>query len=92
LIFNIYLWLSTTERTQQLFLFLFTRAILSAAVRMNIIGPYYSQRMLTEGQVYVENALAETSHLNAANAAQTSPLLDIIQGQHDQLYTRLFNS
>ncbi|CAG8667232.1 3074_t:CDS:2, partial [Scutellospora calospora] len=38
------------ERTQHLYLFLFARAILSAAVRLNIIGPYYSQRLLTECQ------------------------------------------
>ncbi|CAG8729941.1 13844_t:CDS:2 [Dentiscutata heterogama] len=80
------------ERTQHLYLFLFARAILSAAVRLNIIGPYYSQRLLTECQVYVEKSLEKTCKLNSKAAVQTSPLLDILQGRHDKLYSRLFNS
>ncbi|CAG8506420.1 6777_t:CDS:2 [Ambispora gerdemannii] len=80
------------ERAQHLFLFLFARAILSAAVRLNIIGPYYSQRVLTESQVYVEEALAKTKNHRSEEAVQTSPLLDIFQGRHDKLYSRLFNS
>ncbi|CAG8654186.1 5283_t:CDS:2, partial [Racocetra persica] len=72
------------ERTQHLYLFLFARAILSAAVRLNIIGPYYSQRLLTECQVYVEKSLEKTCKLNSKAAVQTSPLLDILQGRHDK--------
>ncbi|CAG8517844.1 21187_t:CDS:2 [Cetraspora pellucida] len=75
------------ERTQHLYLFLFARAILSAAVRLNIIGPYYSQRLLTECQVYVEKSLEKTCKLNSKVAVQTSPLLDILQGRHDKLYS-----
>ncbi|CAG8487443.1 8835_t:CDS:2 [Paraglomus brasilianum] len=82
----------TLERTQHLFLFLFARAILSAAVRLNIVGPYYSQRLLTDCQLYVETTLKETNTLRSEDAAQTSPLLDIFQGRHDNLYSRLFNS
>ncbi|CAG8583538.1 13193_t:CDS:1 [Ambispora leptoticha] len=81
-----------TERAQHLFLFLFARAILSAAVRLNIIGPYYSQRMLTESQAYVEEALTKTKDHKSEKAVQTSPLLDIFQARHDKLYSRLFNS
>ncbi|CAI2165696.1 11066_t:CDS:2 [Funneliformis geosporum] len=80
------------ERAQQLFLFLFSRAALSAAVRLNIIGPYYSQRMLSECQTFVETSLKKTYNIKADDAAQTSPILDILQGRHDKLYSRLFNS
>ncbi|CAB5395604.1 unnamed protein product [Rhizophagus irregularis] len=45
------------ERAQHLFLFLFSRAALSAAVRLNIVGPYYAQRILTECHSYVESSL-----------------------------------
>ncbi|RIA80967.1 hypothetical protein C1645_729895 [Glomus cerebriforme] len=80
------------EHAQQLFLFFFSRAILSAAVRLNIVGPYYAQRMLTECQTYVESSLEKTCNIKANDAAQTSPILDILQGRHDKLYSRLFNS
>ncbi|CAG8825023.1 3041_t:CDS:1, partial [Dentiscutata erythropus] len=53
--------------------------ILSAAVRLNIVGPYYAQRMLTECQVFVENSLAKTCKLQSNQAVQTNPLLDILQ-------------
>ena len=79
-------------RAQQLFLFLFSRATLSAAIRLNIVGPYYAQRMLTECQTYVETSLEKTYNIKSDDATQTSPILDILQGRHDRLYSRLFNS
>lgn len=48
--------------------------------------------MLTECQKYVANSLAKTCQLQSDQAVQTNPLLDILQGRHDKLYSRLFNS
>lgn len=80
------------ERAQHLFLFFFSRAALSAAVRLNIVGPYYAQRILAECHSYVESSLEKTCNLKANDAVQTSPIIDILQGRHDKLYSRLFNS
>ncbi|GBB88876.1 hypothetical protein RclHR1_01550010 [Rhizophagus clarus] len=80
------------ERAQHLFLFFFSRAALSAAVRLNVVGPYYAQRILTECHSYVETSLEKTCNIKANDAVQTSPILDILQGRHDRLYSRLFNS
>ncbi|KAG8849831.1 hypothetical protein FRB91_009585 [Serendipita sp. 411] len=38
--------LLSKERSQQLFLFLYARSLLSAAIRLNTIGPYASQQLL----------------------------------------------
>lgn len=38
--------LLSKERSQQLFLFLFARSLLSAAIRLNTIGPYAAQQLL----------------------------------------------
>ncbi|CAG8463991.1 3400_t:CDS:2, partial [Funneliformis caledonium] len=79
------------ERAQQLFLFLFSRAALSAAVRLNIVGPYYSQRMLTKCQTFVDTSLKKTYNIKADDAAQTSPILDILQETDTKtLYSCLF--
>src|SRR5688572_5475150 len=43
------------ERTEYLFLFLFARSILSAAIRLNLIGPYQGQQVLTTMQPDVEH-------------------------------------
>ena len=48
--------------------------------------------MLTECQTYVETSLEKTCNIKANDAVQTSPILDILQGRHDRLYSRLFNS
>jgi urease accessory protein len=78
--------------TQRLFLFLFVRGLLSAAVRLNLIGPYLAQRLLTDLNPIVQRVLDECRDLKSDDAHQCNPLLDIIQASHDSLYSRLFNS
>ncbi|KAJ1966830.1 hypothetical protein IWQ62_002221 [Dispira parvispora] len=80
------------EKTQQLFLFMFVRQIISAAVRLNIAGPYHAQIALTTAKVPTERVLTMTRALRSHEACQTSPTVDVFQGTHDRLYSRIFNS
>jgi urease accessory protein len=80
------------EDTRQLFLFVTVRGALSAAVRLNAVGPYAAQQLQIALIPLMDRVLDETAHLDASAAAQTSPLLDLFQMSHDQLYSRLFQS
>ncbi|KAI9027725.1 urease accessory protein UreF [Hyaloraphidium curvatum] len=80
------------EHCQRMFLFLFARSIVNAAVRLNAIGPYLAQRVLSECQADAVNAWARYRDLLPEEARQTAPLFDLAQGLHDRLYSRLFSS
>lgn len=72
-----------------LFLYQQLRAVVSAAVRLGIVGP-------TRGQV-IQHQLAEHTQLLAdatddAETWQTMPVADILQAGQDRLYSRLFQS
>jgi len=70
----------------QLFLFINLRGLVSAAVRLGIVGPL-------EGQA-IQFATLQRADVSTINAepAQASPMLDIWQGVQDRLYSRLFQS
>lgn len=85
------LGMSLTD-TRQLFLFLTIRGVLSAAVRLNAIGAYDAQQIQLELSPEMDRALDETAHLDANDAQQTAPLLELFQMSHDRLYSRLFQS
>ncbi|MBC7785778.1 MAG: urease accessory protein UreF [Burkholderiales bacterium] len=82
----------TRIETAAALLYIQTRGILSAAVRLNVIGPLESQRIqIRLGTSQAE--LVETAVRTAMDdAAQTAPIMDLIQSQHDRLYSRLFVS
>ncbi|TPX61550.1 hypothetical protein PhCBS80983_g01131 [Powellomyces hirtus] len=100
------------DRTEHLLVFLYVRSLLSAAIRLNLVGPYQGQQLLLALQKEVEHALRlvqrrmeghhipqqslagpDTISIAAATlACQTSPVVDILQGLHGQLYSRMFNS
>jgi urease accessory protein len=77
---------------QPLLLYVCARGILSAAVRLGIIGPYAAQRLQFESHEEVEAVLARCRGLREHDLAQTAPLLDMLQAGHDRLYSRLFQS
>jgi urease accessory protein len=94
------------DRTCLMFLFCCVRTIISAAVRLNILGPYSGQTLMLECHDMVKLVWEEyddrKKRLNVYDlgilseygpaAVQTAPILDIIQSCHDKLYTRIFNS
>jgi urease accessory protein len=80
------------DDARQVFLYLAVRGALSAAVRLNAIGAFAAQRLQIELIPQMDRVLDTTAHLDAADAAQTAPLLELFQMSHDRLYSRLFQS
>ncbi|CAO3697437.1 unnamed protein product [Rhizopus stolonifer] len=80
------------DNTLHLWLYLFTRTIYSSAVRLNIVGPYEAQKLLLGSREPIEKIIRQTKEIDMDNCCQTNPLLDVCQGMHDRLYSRLFNS
>jgi urease accessory protein len=97
-----------TERTQHLHLYLHARSLLSAAVRLNSIGPYAAQQLL----LHVVSAFVDTELQSCARRrtgvlsedgstqwdetqdgpVNTWPLGEILAARHDLQHSRIFNS
>jgi urease accessory protein len=77
---------------QRVYLFSSLRSGLSAAVRLGLTGPLESQRLQAGLAPTLEQALARCSDIDVEDAAQTAPILDLLQGAQDRLYSRLFQS
>ncbi|KAJ2553177.1 hypothetical protein EV175_003029 [Coemansia sp. RSA 1933] len=87
---------------QQLFLFQFVRQLFSAAVRLNLVGPLRAQTLQCDVQPFVSDLLKEWGHVEVSmggiedvfgeSAVYTEPILELYQGMHDRLYSRIFNS
>jgi urease accessory protein len=77
---------------RRLFLFQGARAAISAAVRLGVVGPLEAQSLLFRAAAAAEAALAATAELPPEEAASGAPLLDLLQGHQDRLYSRLFQS
>jgi urease accessory protein len=80
------------ETTVRLFLYINARGLLSSAVRLNIVGPLEAQAIHFQLGPFVEDLVRRRSHLRPEDAAQTAPLLELLQTTHDRLYSRLFQS
>lgn len=62
------------ERSQFLFLFLYARSLLSAAIRLNSIGPYAAQQVLLHVvRPMVDGAMRAHSHLRTGSATARAP-------------------
>lgn len=77
-----------------MFLLNHTKAILSAAVRLNLIGPYVAQKTLAAPETLelVRRAQEVGLRVRVEEAGQAVPILDLYQGRHELLYSRVFNS
>lgn len=91
------------DDSQQLSLFLQARSVLSAAVRLNIVGPYAAQKVLLHDVRQLVEAAFETHKLANVDddegddvedigPATTWPLIELLSSRHDMLHTRIFNS
>ena len=96
-----------TDRGAYLHLFLHARGVLSAAVRLNALGPYAAQQLLLHVVRHVvDDSIKRTAHLvsgslqdednpedaNDRLPATTWPLGEILAARHDLLHSRIFNS
>ncbi|KAJ6539651.1 UreF-domain-containing protein [Mycena capillaripes] len=95
------------ERTQHLHLYLHARSLLSAAVRLNAIGPYAAQQLLLHVTApLVDAEIRKCARLRTGvlakqddgwdetqdGPANTWPLGEILAARHDLQHSRIFNS
>jgi len=78
---------------QRMFMFVSLRGLLSSAIRLNLVGPIEGQNVHHKYSLLIEKWLKESSlEDDPESIYQAFPLLDIMQGAHDRLYSRLFNT
>ena len=77
---------------QQVVLYGTARGILSAAVRLGIVGTYEAQRLQHACAPSLDATVERCASLSIDDLARTSPLVDLLQARHDRLYSRLFQS
>ncbi len=75
-----------------LFLFLSLRSLVSAAVRLGIVGPLQGQSVQNTLSRESDELVRLSINLSLDDVAMTTPLLDLAQATHDRLYSRLFQS
>ncbi|KAF7508516.1 hypothetical protein GJ744_009229 [Endocarpon pusillum] len=82
------------KQVAYLFLFNHAKAVLSAAVRANVIGPYQAQSILAGQhlQTQIRACLARVWDVHPEDAGQVVPSMDLWVGRHELLYSRIFNS
>ncbi|TVR42766.1 MAG: hypothetical protein EA402_11045 [Planctomycetota bacterium] len=80
------------EAVQRLYAFQCLRDGVSAAVRLGRIGPLAAQGLLAELGPGVLAVLARHRSDTEAEVCGRSPVVELCCGQHDQLYSRLFQS
>ena len=81
------------DRCMYVFLLNHAKAVVSAAVRLGLVGPYQAQTILATSQTrqLLHDVLNEVRDLEVEDAGQTWALLDIYQGRQEILYSRVFN-
>jgi urease accessory protein len=80
------------DTAQQIVLYGAARTVLSAAVRLGIVGSYEAQRLQRDCGRSLEVTMRQCAALDIEDLAQTAPLVDLLQSAHDRLYSRLFQS
>jgi urease accessory protein len=77
---------------QQIVLYGAARGVLSAAVRLGILGSYEAQRLQLACVPWLETQCRRCADLSEDDLAQVAPVQDLFQATHDRLYSRLFQS
>lgn len=82
------------QQTAYVFMLSHAKALLSAAVRASIFGPYAAQKILASAQVQegIREVVDREWDTNVGNAGQSVPVMDLWVGRHEMLYSRIFNS
>ena len=80
------------DTAQHLMLFGTARGVLSAAVRLGIVGTYEAQRLQDACAPMLDEAARQCAALTLDHLAQPAPVVDLLQAAHDRLYSRLFQS
>lgn len=82
------------RQTSYVFMLNHVKALVSAAVRAGLFGPYHAQRILasSEVQTYLESTIEREWDTPVEEAGQSVPAMDLWIGRHELLYSRIFNS
>ncbi|KAG6027609.1 hypothetical protein E4U19_001938 [Claviceps sp. Clav32 group G5] len=82
------------RQTAYVYLVSHAKALVSAAVRASMFGPYQAQRVLAgeEVQSMVTRLIEREWETRVEDAGQSVPMMDLWIGRHEVLYSRIFNS
>lgn len=82
------------EEAGYLFLLNHAKAVISAAVRASVMGPYMAQNVLAgqDLQGLIRKCLERVWFVQPEDAGQVVPAMDLWIGRHELLYSRIFNS
>lgn len=82
------------RQTAYVFLLSHVKALVSAAVRASMFGPYQAQRILAGGHVQriIDAVIDRDWDTPVEEAGQSVPVMDLWVGRHEILYSRIFNS
>ncbi|KAG7030122.1 Urease accessory protein F, partial [Cucurbita argyrosperma subsp. argyrosperma] len=83
-------WDSTMS--QRAYLFITLRDVISAATRLNLVGPLGAAVLQHQLALVAEDTLKKWMNRPVEEACQTVPLLETVQGCHTYLFSRLFCS
>ncbi|KAH8908967.1 hypothetical protein BR93DRAFT_926089, partial [Coniochaeta sp. PMI_546] len=81
------------QQTALVFMLNHVKALVSAAVRRGMFGPYQAQKILASQQVRetVEAVVRREWDTAYYEAGQSVPVMDLWVGRHEMLYSRIFN-
>ena len=82
------------QQTALVYMLNHVKALVSAAVRRGMFGPYQAQKILASAQVRdtVEAVVGREWDAPYYEAGQSVPVMDLWVGRHEMLYSRIFNS
>lgn len=82
------------HQTAYVFMLNHAKAVLSAAVRASVMGPYQAQNVLASKhlQDMIADRIDREWDTPVEDAGQVVPPLDLWVGRHELLYSRIFNS
>lgn len=80
--------------TAYIYLLNHAKAVLSAAVRASILGPYQNQAILASGKLqnWIQKCIEGNEKRSWEDARTEVPVMDLWMGRHELLYSRIFNS
>lgn len=82
------------RQTAYVFMLSHVKALVSAAVRASMFGPYQAQKVLASEQVQrlIGVVIDREWDTPVEEAGQAMPMMDLWIGRHEVLYSRIFNS
>jgi urease accessory protein len=78
--------------TRRAFLYMTLRGVVTAGVRLGLIGSYEAQEVQAAIATDINTVIDRCGELGPDEIAQTAPMIDLFQSTHDRLYSRLFQS